>query len=170
MPSRSEDVLYVGHPAMFRSHPLGFIIACMLIPFGIGILILLRWWIREAGTTLTVTSQRTSLRKGILSRDVSEVLNANVRNVQVKQSMGQRMFGVGYIAVSSSGQSDLEIEVDGIRDPMAVKRLIDSRGVTNELPPPRFDLAGPLVMFGSVAVSCFFTSVIYFAIAEAAKQ
>jgi uncharacterized membrane protein YdbT with pleckstrin-like domain len=53
------------------------------------------------------------------------VLHSNVRNVQVGQNVFQRIFGVGKIGISSAGQSGVEIEVSGIRNPQKVSKLID---------------------------------------------
>jgi len=75
---------------------------------------------------LTVSSQRTRLRRGILSKSITEVWHQDVRNVQLKQTLFQRLFGVGMIGVSSAGQSDMEISVSGIPDPETVKSLIDN--------------------------------------------
>lgn len=120
-----ESVLYSEHPSMFRSQPISFLILCLLIPLVIGAIGLFFWWLKAIGTTLTITNRRTTLRKGILSKEESEVLHCNVRNVVLKQTMFQRMMGTGYLAISSSGQSDLEIEVHGIPLPSKAKKLID---------------------------------------------
>ena len=41
------QVIYEAHPAMFRAHPFWFILAVLLIlAFGIGIIILLYWYIK----------------------------------------------------------------------------------------------------------------------------
>ena len=121
-----ENKLYETHPAMFRNNPIGFILSIALIAvFGLGLLILLVWWLRVLGTTLTVTNERITLRKGILSKHTSEVYHTDVRNVQVSQGIFQRMFGVGSIGISSAGQSGVEIGVDGVPNPQKVKSLID---------------------------------------------
>ena len=121
-----ENKLYETHPAMFRNNPIGFIISIILIlVFGLGLLILLVWWLKVLGTTLTVTNERITLRKGILSKHTSEVYHTDVRNVQVSQGIFQRIFNVGAIGISSAGQSGVEIGVDGIPDPQKVKTLID---------------------------------------------
>lgn len=109
---------------MFRSRPIWFVVWCVLIVVGLGAVVLFIWWLRAMGTTLTVTSERTILRKGILSKDESEVLHRNVRNVVLKQGVFQRMMGTGYIAISSSGQSDMEIEAHGMPRPDKIKALI----------------------------------------------
>lgn len=127
MSVESEKTLCTCHPAMFRNHPLLFIISVVLIAaFGLGLLILLVWWLGCYYTTLTVTTKRTILRKGILSRHTNDVWHRDVRNVQLSQSFGQRIFGVGRIGISSAGQSGVEIDVSGIPGPIRVKELIDA--------------------------------------------
>ena len=122
-----ETILYQDHPAMFRNRPVLFLVCCALIPFGIGALILLVWWIRCLGTSLVVTDRRVTLRRGLLSKATNDVLIADIRNVKIEQTMGQRIFGVGKVAVSTSGQADMEIEVQGLPAPERVKAIINDR-------------------------------------------
>ncbi len=122
-----EKQLYKSHPAMFRNNPLGFLLAIILIAaFGLGLLILLFWWLDVAQTTLTVTDKRTIFSKGILSRYTNEIFHSDVRNVQVWQTPFQRVFNIGNIGISSAGQSEIEIQVDGIPNPEKVRKIIDN--------------------------------------------
>jgi len=121
-----EQVLYEEHPAMFRNHPFLFILSVILIAaFGLGLIILLIWWLQTLGTKLTVTNERITLRKGILSKYTNEVFHTDIRNVQLDQSFFQRVFDVGTIAISTSGQEGIEISVQGIPHPQMVRDLID---------------------------------------------
>ncbi len=122
---RDEVVLYEAHPAMFRNHPVYFVLCVVLAFVGVGLVMLLVWWIQVLGTTLTVTNEQTTLRKGILSKYTNDVFHSNVRNIQVRQSFLQRIFNVGWVGISSAGQSGLEIEINGIQDPEKVKEIID---------------------------------------------
>jgi uncharacterized membrane protein YdbT with pleckstrin-like domain len=121
-----EQILYESHPAMFRSHPVGFILCLILCVVGVGLVILLFWGLSCSGTTLTVTDKRVILRKGLLSKFVNEVMNADVRNIQVSQTFLQRLLGVGKIGISTAAQSGIEIEVVGIPCPDQVRELIDA--------------------------------------------
>jgi uncharacterized membrane protein YdbT with pleckstrin-like domain len=125
MTEATEQELLSTNPAMFRSNPVGFIIVVALCFVGVGVLILITWWLKCKGTTLIITEKRSTLRHGILSKHTTDVLQEHVRNVQVSQGMFQRMFGVGAIGISSSGQSGVEIEVDGVKDPEGIKALIE---------------------------------------------
>jgi len=80
------------------------------------------WTLLSRYTTLTVTDDRTIYREGIVSRDTSEVQHDDVRNIQLDQSFVERLFGVGSIGVSSSGQDDLEVVAKGLPHP---ERIID---------------------------------------------
>jgi len=111
---------------MFRNHPFLFILSVILIAaFGLGLVILLIWWLQTLGTKLTVTDERITLRKGILSKYTNEVFHTDIRNVQLDQSFFQRLFDVGTIAISTSGQEGIEISVPGIPHPQQVRDLID---------------------------------------------
>lgn len=120
-----ERVLYEEHPAMFRNHPVWFTVCVLLCLVGVGLVILLVWWLRSLGTTLTITTEQSTLRRGILSKYTNDVFHENVRNIQVGQTFLQRLLDVGYVGISSAGQAGVEIEVYGIPRPNQVKELID---------------------------------------------
>ena len=125
--TEGEQTLYESNPSMFRNRPVEFVITAILCLVVVGLVMMLVWWLKCKGTTLTVTNKRTSLRRGILSKSITEVWHSDVRNVLLEQSFFQRIFGVGMIGVSSAGQSGMEISVSGIPDPDRVKQLIDER-------------------------------------------
>ena len=128
MPGEQEEILYDSHPAMFRSHPISFAIAVLLIlVFGLGLIVLLVWWLNCKGTRLTITNKRIKLRQGILSKNTNEIWHTDVRNIQLRQGVMQRIFGVGRILISSAGQSDVEIDVDGLPDPERIQEFIDAQ-------------------------------------------
>lgn len=121
----TEHVLYHEHPAMFRNHPIWFVICILLIPVVVGAVLLLVWWFDTRSKTLIVTDKRTVLRRGILSKSLNDIMNQDVRNIQVTQSVFQRLMGVGNVAISSSGQATVEIEAKGIPDPDSVRQFIN---------------------------------------------
>ncbi len=121
----TETTLYSENPSMFRNNPLGFIATIILCLVGVGLIILLVWWFKSKATLLTVTDERTILRKGILSKSINEVWHQDVRNVQLNQSFWQRIFGTGTLQISSAGQADVEIKIVGIPEPEEVKAIID---------------------------------------------
>ncbi len=121
-----EEVLYEENPSMFRNQPVWFVITCVLCLVIVGLFIFAAWYLKCKGTTLTITNDRTTCRRGILSKSITEVWHQDIRNVQLDQTFFQRVFDVGTIGISSAGQADLEIHVSGIPQPERVKGLIDA--------------------------------------------
>jgi uncharacterized membrane protein YdbT with pleckstrin-like domain len=120
------NTLYTQSQSMFRNSPVGFILMLILsVPFVVGIPVMFFWWLKCKGTVLTVTDEKTILRKGIFSKHENEVYHSDVRNVQVSQNLLQRLFGVGYIGIASAGHAGMEIEAAGIPAPGKVKELIN---------------------------------------------
>ena len=115
-----EKVLYESHPSMFRNAPVYFVLTLILCLIGVGLIIFAVWFIKCKGTTLTVTGDRISLRRGLLSKSITEVWHEDIRNVQLDQTFFQRIFDVGSLGISSAGQGDLEIFVTGIPQPNRV--------------------------------------------------
>lgn len=125
MSEANEQVLYEAHPAMFKNHPFLFVLNCILCVVVVGIIIFVIWYLRSRATTLTITNEQTTLRKGLLSKFTNDVFHENVRNIIVRQTFFQRIMGVGYVGISSAGQGGIEIEVNGIPEPERVKQIID---------------------------------------------
>jgi uncharacterized membrane protein YdbT with pleckstrin-like domain len=122
-----SDVLYSEHPAMFKNNPLGFIASIVLIAaFGLGLLILLWWYLQCKSSTLTITSRDVLYEKGLLSKSRVEFGIAGIRTVKVNQSFFDRIFGVGAIQIYTSGDQP-EIQVKGMPEPNRVRELIKAR-------------------------------------------
>ena len=143
-----EHILKVVHPAMFGNHPASFLIAWACIIAGsvggfmlaatdnpqmswlslavaVGAALFLGlWWLRLQFRTLTITEKRSLYRAGILSKFTNEVQHDDVRNIQMDQTLFQRLCGVGELAISSSGQDTMEIHVKGIHQPQQVIDII----------------------------------------------
>lgn len=84
------------------------------------------WKIQTLSAALEITNKRTVLRRGLLSRATSEVVHDNIRNVQVTQTFWQRVWRVGSLGLSSSGQDGIEIEIGDIPNPDRVREVIDA--------------------------------------------
>ena|SRR5690554_4047160 len=118
------SVRYSSNPAMFKNNPLGFIIAVVLIPaFGLGILILLWWYLQTRASKLTVTDTEIIYDKGLLNKEHSEISISRIRAIRVNQSFFDRIFGVGQISIYTAGDNP-EIVAKGMPDPNSVRELI----------------------------------------------
>jgi uncharacterized membrane protein YdbT with pleckstrin-like domain len=117
------QALYAANPPMFKNHPLGFLLCILLIPLGIGILILMYWHLQNKSSRLTVTKDHVLYETGLLSKERSEVDIDGVRTVKVKQSFSNRVFGTGTIELYTSGDNP-EIVAKGMPDPNKVREII----------------------------------------------
>src|SRR4030042_1119855 len=117
-------VIYQAHPAMFRAHPFWFILSVLLIAaFGIGILILIYWYIQTRATALTVTDSDLMYERGILSNERTSVSINHVRSVNVMQSFVNRILGVGTIQISTAGDEP-EFTIADMPDPHVIREAI----------------------------------------------
>ncbi|MCD0463188.1 PH domain-containing protein [Roseiconus lacunae] len=150
----AESVEMVIHPVVFRRHFVGSMIAvvgCLVAIIGIafalsgrpigglhstvllvtsGVVFLVaaffltKWYLQSRFQSLSLTNQRLVYTEGILHRRSSEVRHGDVRNVQVSQSLFERAFAFGDIAISSAGQDDMELIVNDIPRPQEVVNFI----------------------------------------------
>ena len=142
-------------PAMFRARPFSFIalvllmtaagvvalyaavrkeplwpgdtfwlVICLLV-FVAAAITMFVWYLLKLSASLEITTKRTTESHGLFSRATSEVLHDNIRNIAVKQSFIDRVFNVGKLEISSSGQSGVEITMKDVKDPHGVREKID---------------------------------------------
>lgn len=118
------QVVYEAHPAMFRAHPFWFILCVLLIAaFGIGIILLLYWYIKTRATALTVTDQELMYERGILSKDRTSVSLKHIRSVNIAQGFVNRVLGVGTVQISTAGDLP-EFTIADMPDPYVIQEAI----------------------------------------------
>ncbi|MEM9374094.1 MAG: PH domain-containing protein [Planctomycetota bacterium] len=92
-----------------------------LVPAGL----LAWWWIDRFSAALVITTKRTTMHRGFFRRSTSEVVHDNIRNIQVDQNFWQRVWKVGKIGISSSGQDGVEVQVNHLPNPDKLREIID---------------------------------------------
>ncbi|MFM1895215.1 MAG: hypothetical protein RLZZ385_289 [Pseudomonadota bacterium] len=116
--------LYSENPVMFKNNPLGFMLCILLVPaFGVGLLLLLYWYVQTRATRLTVNEKEIIFEKGLLSKEHAEVNISSVRTVKVRQTFFNRVFGVGTVEIFTAGDTP-EIIAKGLPDPNRIRELI----------------------------------------------
>ena len=118
----STGIQYQANPAMFKASPFVFIFCLALVPVGIGIIILLAWYLQTKAEKFTITQDEIHYERGLLSKTRFEVGLDTIRTVRVDQSLFNRMFGVGKVSVFTAGDQP-EIVVDGLPDPHLIREL-----------------------------------------------
>lgn len=113
---------FSASPAMFRANPLGFIGAMLLVPFGVGLIILVVWYIRCKTTRLELAGDELMYSKGIFNKEHIEIDVRSIRTVKVYQSLLNRMMDVGTVSFFTAGDQP-EMEVSGIPQPNDIRAM-----------------------------------------------
>ncbi len=84
---------------------------------------------RILGMPITFTRYRLSTdrlfcEKGFLNLKQEEVLLYRVRDLELKMTLGQRLFGVGTVCVHSSDKTTEHLDLINVKHPREVKELI----------------------------------------------
>lgn len=75
-------------------------------------------------TRYSMSDDRLFLEKGLLNMDQEEILLYRVRDISLRISLFQRIFGVGTVIVKSSDQTMPELQISNIKSPREVKESI----------------------------------------------
>lgn len=75
-------------------------------------------------TKYYLSEDRIFCEKGLLNLHEEEILLYRVRDLELKRSLGQRIFGVGSVLVHSSDKTMPILELKNIRNPKKVKELL----------------------------------------------
>lgn len=78
-------------------------------------------------TRYAVSDDRLFLSTGLLNIRDEEILLYRVRDLSLSRSLGQRIFGVGTIVVTSSDKSQPVLQIKNVKDPAMVKELIHTQ-------------------------------------------
>ena len=126
-----EDSLSQGEKVegLFELHwfayvPMFIWIILGVVTFGITWIIAIYAYLRLRSTEQGVTNKRVIRKKGIIGRKTEEMKLKSIETVEIDQSIFGRIFGFGTVKVTGRGISALLL--NGIDDPLSVKRKIES--------------------------------------------
>lgn len=92
----------------------------------LAVLVLLGGFLFRMTTTYTITSQRLTIRRGILSRHLQQTRVERVQNVNVDQSLVDRIVRVGQVDFDTAGADDADFVFRGVANPDQVVRAVDA--------------------------------------------
>lgn len=75
-------------------------------------------------TRYALSDDRLFLSIGFISVKDDDILLYRIRDISVKRTLWQRIFGVGTITVQSSDKTHPTLELKNVKDPMRVKELL----------------------------------------------
>jgi len=112
----------VGLVSALVHHPhdvqVAWVVAAVLIVLAVTFLIAL---VRRLATTYTITSQRLTIRIGLLSREVHE----RVQKVGISQSLLERVLRIGTVDFDTAGGAGFDFAFSGVGGPEQIVRTID---------------------------------------------
>ena len=112
-----EKQLYIGRPSQILN-----IVSFILWSWTLFIPLLI--YLKTRFTVYEVTNQRIKLKTGILTQEIDECELYRVRDYKVVKPFFQRIFGLGKIELVTSDRSNLNINLNGIKDPENLYNLI----------------------------------------------
>lgn len=78
-------------------------------------------------TKYAISEDRLFLETGLLSMSQEEILLYRVRDISLKITLGQRIFGVGSVMVVSSDRTTPTLELKNVKRPREVKELLHTQ-------------------------------------------
>jgi uncharacterized membrane protein YdbT with pleckstrin-like domain len=145
-----EQVLFHGHPCwrsildLYAKGWLGTVIAAVLAAAITDIVaghiqvwwvivvvaaslaaVLLAGFVRRKRTLYTITTQRLTIRTGLLARDIQETRLDRIQNVNSRQSVLERILGVGTIDFDTAAGAEYNFAFHGLAEPAKVVRTVD---------------------------------------------
>jgi uncharacterized membrane protein YdbT with pleckstrin-like domain len=149
-PRPGEQVFFHGHPS-WRSM-LGFYLKGFVAAIGVGavagvvsaiadgsvqtgwvvagvlvtlVVVVATGLVRRLRTTYTITDQRLTIDRGLLSRDVQETRLERVQNVNSRQSLLERMMRVGTVDFDTAAGSEYDFAFRGVTRPHEIVQTVD---------------------------------------------
>lgn len=119
-----EKMLWEGHTAhmyFLGDHILWGILGCLTLVGFLGNFIC---YMKAKSMKYKLTNKRISSAQGILSKKTAEVMVRDVRSVNLKQGICERIFGLGNVEIGSAGTAGIEVTLAGIAQAPKVKEQI----------------------------------------------
>jgi len=79
---------------------------------------------RHFAWRFAVSDDTIESRRGIIGRTVQSIRIEDLRNINVRQSLIERVLGIGSVEFSTAGGGGIEVVFFGIEDPMQLKENV----------------------------------------------
>jgi uncharacterized membrane protein YdbT with pleckstrin-like domain len=80
---------------------------------------------KRISTTYSITNQRLTIERGLLSRELHETRLERVQNVNARQSALERLLRVGTVDFDTAAGGNFDFSFGGVGDPRAIVRTVD---------------------------------------------
>jgi uncharacterized membrane protein YdbT with pleckstrin-like domain len=125
---RDEQIVHIGHISKWSLWHL-IVFGVLLLPIGVGLILLGIAYVRYKSVELAVTTKRVIVKHGFIRRQTVEMNLNRVESVQVEQGVLGRMFNFGTLMIAGTGSSQAPLA--GIADPMGFRKaFIEAQDVS----------------------------------------
>ncbi|HUZ27975.1 MAG TPA: PH domain-containing protein [Solirubrobacteraceae bacterium] len=80
--------------------------------------------VRRNSTTYQITNQRLTIQKGLLSRELHETQLERVQNVSARQSLIERLLGIGTVDFDTAAEAGFDFAFRGVAAPRVVAQTV----------------------------------------------
>lgn len=106
-----EHTVWSGTPSQWVNF-WWFVSCILIIPIPVAI-----WkWLEVKFERMTLTTQRLRIEEGVLTKRVDEIELYRIKDTQLKQSVIDRVLGLGTVEVVSSDETNPVLHIKSIRD------------------------------------------------------
>jgi len=98
---------------------LAIIVAAGLLPFF--------GWLQTRFQSFEIRPESVMSRKGLISRFTAEIRLVDIRVVNVRQNMLQRILNIGRVGFASAAGGEEEVVFADVTDPIGIKALVQDR-------------------------------------------
>lgn len=81
--------------------------------------------IKRIATTYSITNQRLHIKRGIVARKIQQTRIERVQNVNISQSVIQRILQVGKVDFDTAGTDDADFSFNGVAQPEHVMKAVE---------------------------------------------
>ncbi|HVE67460.1 MAG TPA: PH domain-containing protein [Solirubrobacteraceae bacterium] len=97
----------------------------VLVALAVFVLVVIVGFVKRLATTYTITNQRLHIRKGIVARKIQQTRIERVQNVNINQSVLERVLQVGKVDFDTAGTDDSEFTFAGVSQPEEVMQAVE---------------------------------------------
>ena len=114
----AEEPLRVVHPSWKNWWPL-WLFGWLVVPAVVAV------WLREA-ITLKVYRDRLFVSRGLVENDFEEIFIADIRTIDVRQTVRQRLARIGDLAIHTASRAGRPNVIRGLPRPHEIEELLVS--------------------------------------------
>ncbi|OGV34951.1 MAG: hypothetical protein A2020_13300 [Lentisphaerae bacterium GWF2_45_14] len=131
-----EKILWSEHPKIL-SFPIPLFIGIILLPVGIGFIIIGVLLLKVHSTKYLITDRKIRLESGVFIKEAHEIRLKDIKAISLRKDFQDTIAGTGSILISPAGISGYQLGLRGVSDPERVNTIInDARDRLVGMPHP----------------------------------